>query len=211
MQLFSSYESLSWLLERFADKLVEIETSITTWRQDDRIRANILAGDGWATNPACLTIIVNVQAMNSAMHVITSKESLEVQHLMSKGMGMPNHEWLDVLNARKEVDCPPVEYQLRVVLNSLAVSRKRVREFLDDHLWRLLQSGALGPQGRTALEYYTGFHLAHLEGGFLMLQAVLVHGLDQRDTDILVWSQRIEQLVFQITSSLMAPTEGAEA
>ena len=56
MQLFSSYESLSWLLERFADKLVEIETSITTWQQDDRIRANILAGDGWATNPACLTI-----------------------------------------------------------------------------------------------------------------------------------------------------------
>jgi hypothetical protein len=211
MQLVSSYESLLWLLKKFADKLVEIETSIKAWQQDDRIKGNILAGDGWATNPACLTIIVNVQAMNSALHVLASKESLEVQHLMSKGMGMSSYEWLDVLNARKEVDCPPVEYQLRIVLNSLAVAQKKVREFLDDHLWPLLQSGEMGPQARTALQHYTGFHLAHLEDGFLMLQAVLVHGLDQRCTDILVWSQRIEQLVFQITSSLTAPPDGAEA
>jgi len=211
MQLFSSYESLSWLLERFANKLVEIETSITTWQQDDRIRANILAGDGWATNAACFTIIVNVQAMNSALHVITSKEPMEVQYLMSKGMGMSSYEWLDVLNARKEADSPPVEYQLRVVLNALAVARKRVREFLEDHLWPLLRSGELGAQARTSLEYYTGFHLAHLEDGFLMLQAVLVHGLDQRCTDILVWSRRIEQLVYPIISSLVAYPDGAEA
>jgi hypothetical protein len=211
MQLFSSYESLLWLLKIFANKLVEIETSITTWQQDDRIRANILAGDGSGTNPACLAIIVNVQAMNSALHVITSKEPTEVQHLMSKGMGMPNHEWLDVLNARKETDCPPVEYQLRVVLNALAVARKRVREFLDDHLLPLLLSGALGAQARTSLEYYTGFHLAHLEDAFLMLEAVLVHGLDRRCTDILVWSRRIEQLVYQIISSLVASPNGAEA
>jgi hypothetical protein len=211
MQLFSSYESLLWLLKIFANKLVEIETSITTWHQDDRINAHILAGDGSGTNPACLAIIVNVQAMNAALHVATSKESLEVQHLMSKGMGMSSYEWLDVLNARKEADCPPVEYQLRVVLNALAVARKRVREFLDDHLWPLLQSGALGAQARTSLEYYTGFHLAHLEDGFLMLQAVLVHGLDQRCTDILVWSRRIEQLVYQIISSLVPYPVGAEA
>jgi hypothetical protein len=211
MQLFSSYESLSWLLKRFADKLDEIETSIEAWRQDDRIKANILAGDCWTTNPGCLTIIVNVQAMNSALHVVASEGSLEIRHLMSKGMGMSSYEWLDVLNARKEVDCPPVEYQFRIVLNSLAVSHKKVREFLDDHLWPLLQSGELGPQARTSLQHYAGFHLAHLEDGFLMLQAVLVHGLDRRDTDILVWSQRIEQLVSLITSSLTVLPDGGEA
>jgi hypothetical protein len=211
MQLFSSYESLSWLLERFVDKLVEIETSITAWRQDDRIKANILAGDGWSTNPACLTIIVNVQAMNSALHVVTSKEAVELQHVMSKGMGMSSYEWLDVLNARKEVDCPPVEYQLRIVLNSLAVAQKKVREFLDDHLWPLLQSAELGPQARTSLQHYTGFHLAHLEDGFLMLEAVLVRDLDRRDAEILVWGQRIEQLVSLITSSLTVLPDGAEA
>ena len=114
MQLFSSHESLSWLLERFADQLAEIETSINTWQQDDRIRANILTGDGGATNPACLTIIVNAQAMNSALHVITSKKSLEVQHLMSKGMGISSYEWLDALNA--QADCSRIEHQLRVLL-----------------------------------------------------------------------------------------------
>lgn len=211
MQVFSSYESLLWLLKICANKLVEIETSITTWRQDDRINAHILAGDGWATNAACLTIIVNVQAMNSALHVVTSKESLEVQYVMSKGMGMSSYEWLDVLNARKEAACPPVEYQLRVVLKALAVARKRVREFLDDNLLPLLLSGELGAQARTSLECYTGFHLAHLEDGFLMLQAVLVHGLDLRSTYILVWSRRIEQLVYQIISSLVPYTDGAEA
>ena len=113
MQLFSSHDSLLWLLKKFADKLVEIETSITTWQQDDRIRANILAEDGWATNSACLTIIVNVQTMNSALHVVTSKEPMEVKYLMSQGMGMSSYEWLDVLNARKEADGSRVEHQLR--------------------------------------------------------------------------------------------------
>lgn len=211
MQLFSSHDSLLWLLKKFADKLVEIETSITAWRQDDRIRANILAGDGSGSNPACLAIIANVQAMNAALDVVTIKESLEVQYLMATGIGMPSHQWLDVLNARKEADCPPVEYQLRVVLNALAAARKRVREFLEDHLWPLLRSGELGAQARTSVEYYTGFHLAHLEDGFMMLQALLVQGLDQRCTEILVWRQRIEQLVTQITSSLVAPSVGARA
>jgi hypothetical protein len=119
MQLFSSYESLLWLLTKIADKLVEIETSIKAWEQDDRIKANILAGDGRSTNPACLTILVNVQAIYSALHVLASKEPLEVQHLTSKGVGMSSYEWLDVLNARKEVDCPPEEYQLRILLNAV--------------------------------------------------------------------------------------------
>ena len=196
MQLFSSYESLLWLLKIFANKLVEIETSITTWRQDDRINAHILAGDVSGSNPACLAIIVNVQAMNAVLHVVTSKSRWKFNTLCPKAWACRAMSGL-MSSMREGSGLSAGGIPITRSTNALAVARKRVREFLDDHLCPLLQSGALGAQARTALQHCTwDLHLAHLEDAFLMLESVLVHGLDRRCTDIMVWSRRIEQLVY---------------
>jgi hypothetical protein len=203
MQLFSSYASLSWLLKKVVNKFDEIETFIQAWQQHDAIRANILAGDGSATKPACMAIIVNAQALNTALSAITKQEASEYQQLIYGKLGDSSCEWLELLHTHDEADCSRIEYQFRVLMDAVAAARIRVREFLDENLWPFLQSGALEAQACTVLQYHAGFHLAHLEDGFHMLEALLVHGLDHRCEDISAWGQRIESVISRIRARFL--------
>ncbi len=200
MQPVNTVETLSWILERIAEKLLEIETSINTWQRDGRIRTSIVGEEAWAAGKAFLSIIVNAQALNSILCNLVSQNPSQCKQIMTSYMDMSRHERLDVINARNEGDCPAVESQLRALLNLITATRQKVYELLRDHLWPLLKTGSLEAQTRAALQHHTGFHLAHLEDGFLMLEAVLIHGFDRERKHFIEWGNRIEQLVSKVTS-----------
>jgi hypothetical protein len=57
MALFSRYESLSYFLEKFINKIAVIEAWHAAWPTDERIKPNLKTLSSGMTNKACLVII----------------------------------------------------------------------------------------------------------------------------------------------------------
>ncbi len=210
MAIISTFESLSSYLESFAEQMDEIEAWISGWRENDRIKANVAKADYGMTKKACIMIIVSAQAVHDAVHFVETVKSQDLPKLLANGIGMNPLDWISVLEDRHKAKDSPIENQLRIVRPVLRVTRKTVRDFARDKLLLHLRSGALGHQARLGLQHYVAFHLEQMEDGFLMLQAVLLHGLDRRLVDVAVMLGRIERDLSRMKSSIVLRTESQE-
>jgi hypothetical protein len=117
-------------------------------------------------------------------------------------------DWIPILDGYENAVCSPAEYQLRVVLKILSHAKERIRQFMEDKLYPVVLSEELGPQARLGFQHYVGFHREHMLDAFLMLQGLLVHGLDRRFADLPVLIYRIEQLMSMVKSIVLVSSEG---
>jgi hypothetical protein len=159
------------------------------------------------TKCACLTIIVNAQSVNSAINLIDHAASIEFPEFMANGVGMTASDWISVLNGSKNADRSPVEHQFFLVLAVLRKAEKSVRDFLQNKLEPVILSGKLGPQARLAFQHYVSFHRERMQDAFLMLQGLLVHGLDRRFANLPVLIYRMEQLLSMVKSAVEVSSE----
>jgi hypothetical protein len=210
MELLSTIESLSHYLESFAEQIGEIGSWMSSWDQDPRIKANIADANFGMTKKACLTIIVNAHAVVAAIHLIDHVESTDLPKCMAIGGGMPAFDWIPVLDNFENADCSPVEYQRRVVLDVLTAAQKAVREFIKNKLYPVVLSERLGPHARLAFQHYLFFHREHMNDAFLMLQGLLVHGLDRRFANLPALIYRMEQFMSRIESMVFVSRDGME-
>lgn len=207
MELLSTIESLSHHVERFADQIDEIGSWMSSFNQDPNYRA-ILTADLGMTKSACLSIIANAQAVMSAIDLIDHAESINLPEFMAKGGGMTALDWIPVLDDFKNAGCSVVEYRFRVVLNRLSLAKERIREFREDRLYSMVLSEKLGPQARLAFQHYLFFHREHMKDAFLMLQGLLVDGLDRRFAELPVLIYRLERLVSRVKSIVEVVSDG---
>ena len=160
------------------------------------------------TKSACLSIIANAQAVISAIDLIDHAESINLPDFMAKGGGMTALDWIPVLDDFKNAHCSVVEHRFRVVLNVLRSAKELIREFGEDRLYSLVLSEKLGPQARLAFQHYLFFHREHMKDAFLMLQGLLVHGLDRRFAELPVLIYRMERLMSMVKSIVEESSDG---
>lgn len=208
MELISTVESLSHHVESFVDQIDEIGSWMSSCNQDPRVRILMKAADLGMTKSACLSIIANAQAVISAIDLIDHAESINLPEFMAKGGGMTALDWIPVLDDFKNADCSAVEYRFRVVLNRLSLAKERIREFREDRLYSMVLSEKLGPQARLAFQHYLFFHREHMKDAFLMLQGLLVHGLDRRFAELPALVYRMERLVSRVKSIVEVSSDG---
>ncbi|MGB6065111.1 MAG: hypothetical protein WBG50_09895 [Desulfomonilaceae bacterium] len=207
MELVSTVESLSHHVEGFAGQIDEIGSWMSAFNQEPKPRT-IMTADLGMTKSACLSIIVNAQAVMSAIDLIDHAESIDLSEFMAKGGGMTALDWIPVLDDFKNAHCSVVEYRFRVVLDALRSAKERIREFGEDRLYSMVLSEKLGPQARLAFQHYLFFHREHMKDAFLMLQGLLVHGLDRRFAELPVLIYRMERLVSRVKSIVEVSSDG---
>ena len=199
MALFSSYESLDYFLQEFINKIDEIEAWHAACPTNERIQANLKTVESGMTNKACLFIVITAQAVHAAVQMVQTAESGTLSGLLAEGIGIDQVGMLERFDEDRSLWRPATESQLRVMLKVLGDARQAVKGFADN-LFNLLTSGVLGPQARLWVEDYVALHLEQMSNGFLMLQGLLVHGLDRRFADLPVLIYRLEQLVYMVKS-----------
>ena len=207
MELLSTVESLSYHVEGFADQIDEIGSWMSSFNQGPKPRT-IITADLGMTKSACLSIIANAQAVMSAIDLIDHAESIDLPEFMAECGGMTALDWIPVLDDFENANCSAVEYRFRVVLNVLSLAKERIREFREDRLYSMVLSEKLGPRARLAFQHYLFFHREHMKDAFLMLQGLLVHGLDRRFAELPVLIYRIERLVSTVKSLVEVSSDG---
>ncbi len=209
MALFSSYESLSYFLQEFINKIDEIEAWHATWPGNERIQAGLRAVEGGMTNKACLFIVISAQSVHAAVQIVQTAESGTLPELLAKGIGIEQVGALERFDEDRGLWLPSTESQLRVVLKVLGDTRQAVQEF-KNNLLDVLVRGVLGQQARLWLEDYVAFHLEQMSNGFLMLQGLLEYDLGRRFADVPVLIHRLERAISELKSIFSPPLQRAD-
>ena len=207
MDLISTVESLSHHVERFLEQIQEVRAWISARDRDPRNKADIQSVDFGMTKRACLTIIVNAQSVQLAIHLIDHAASIEFPEFMANGLGFTASDWISVLDGPTNADCSPIDHQCRLVMEVLGKAEKSGRDFLQNRLEPLILSEKLGPQARLAFQHYLFFHREHMKDAFLTLQGLLEHGLNRRSADLPLLVYRIEEMLSVVKSIVMTPSE----